>query len=106
MLLQVPSREVRGFFMFKIKKDKFRKRYEILQNNVTVFTCPVNQFADLADTIVKYVVGKGFTISAPDQQATASGYGKYHYIKGFLLAFLHDLKKKYAQKTDTTSKKA
>lgn len=83
--------------MFKIKKDKFRKRYEILQDGVPVFTCPVNQFAELADSVVKYVVGKDFTISAPDRQATASGYGKYHYIKGFVLAFWHDLKKKYGK---------
>lgn len=83
--------------MFKIKKDKHRKQYEILHEGIPVFTCPVNQFVDLANAVTKYVVGHDFVISSPDRQATANGYGKYHFIKGFLLAGWHDVKKKYAK---------
>jgi hypothetical protein len=81
--------------MIKIKKDKFRKCYEIIQDGVPVFSCPVNQFVELANAVVKYVVGKDYIISSPDRQAKAKGYGKYHYFKGFLLAGWHDLKKKF-----------
>lgn len=83
--------------MFKIKKDTFRKEYEILQDGVPVFSCPVNQFAELATAITQYVVGHDYVISAPDRLSKAKGYGKYHYFKGFLLAGWHDLKKKYGR---------
>lgn len=91
--------------MFKIKKDTYRKQYEILKDGVTVFTCPVNQLADLTNTLVQYVVGHEYVISAPDRQAKANGYGKYHYFKGMLLALWHDVKKKYVKKASTADKK-
>jgi hypothetical protein len=84
--------------VFKIKKDRFRKQYEIIRYGVPVFTCKVEEFTELANTIVKYVVGKDFIISSPDRESTASGYGKYHFVKGFLLASWHDLKKYVVQR--------
>ena len=81
--------------MFKIKKDTFRKEYEILQDGVPAFSCSAERFVDLANAVVKYVVGHDFVISSPERTATAKGYGKYHYFKGFLLAGWHDLKKKF-----------
>lgn len=87
--------------MFKIKKDTFRGQYEIMQDGLPVFTCPVDQFVDLSNAVVKYVVGKDYIISSPGRQETARGYGKYHFIKGFLLALWHDLKKKYAKNTES-----
>jgi len=80
--------------MFKIKKDTFRKKYEITRNGIPVFTCEVQEFVDLANAITQYVVGKDYVISNPNQTEKAKGFGKYHFIKGFLLAFINDLKKK------------
>jgi len=86
--------------MFKIKKDKYRQRFEILQDGIPDFTCQVSQFIDLSNAIVKYVVGKDYIISSPDRQATANGYGKYHFMKGFLLAMWQDIKKIFKREKD------
>lgn len=83
--------------MFKIKKDKYRKQYEILRDGIPVFSCSVNQFVDLATAMTQYVVGHDFIISSPERTATAKGYGKYHFFKGMILAGWHDLKKKYGR---------
>lgn len=85
-------------YMYKIKKDTFRKRYEILQEGTPILSVPINQFVELANTITQYVVGKDYIISAPNIEARAKGYGKYHYFKGILLAGWHDIKKKYGRK--------
>lgn len=84
--------------MFKVKKDTYRKQYEIQRDGQTVFICQVNQLTDLTNSLVQYVVGKDYIISSPNTEARAKGYGKYHYIKGFLLAGWNDLKKKYGRK--------
>ena len=81
--------------MYKIKKN--RKGYTVEYDGLLVFTCTAEQLGELSNTLVRYVVGKGYVISAPDQQAKARGFGKYHYIKGFLLAVWHDFKKKYGK---------
>jgi len=81
--------------MFKIKKDKFRKQYEIIRHKVPALTLNETDFIELANKITEFVVGKGFKISSPNQESKAKGYGKYHYVKGFILAVWHDLKKKY-----------
>lgn len=94
---RTPPSEMAEFFMFKVKKDTYRKQYEIVRDGQIVFTCPVHQLTDLTNSLVQYVVGKDYIISAPNVEARAKGYGKYHYFKGMLLAAWHDLKKKYGK---------
>lgn len=81
--------------MYKIKHDKHRKQYEVILDGVPVFSCSAERFVDLANAMVKYVVGNDYIISSPDRQEKANGYGKYHYFKGFVLAFIHDITKKF-----------
>jgi len=88
--------------MFQIKNDKHKKLYEIIRYKVPVITLTEEEFVALANKITEYIVGKGFIISRPNQEAKAKGYGKYHYIKGFILAVWHDIKKKYAIKRNKT----
>ena len=86
---------------YRIKKDKFTGDISILDGFVPICTVSASSFVAIANAIVKYVVGKGYIISAPETEEKAKGFGKYHFIKGFVLAVIHDIKKKYAAKSDT-----
>lgn len=79
--------------MFKIKYRKKLKQYDILKNGIVILSVSEQEIVNLANEIVHYIVDKDFIISSPNKTAKAKGFGKYHFIKGFIIALWNDIRK-------------
>lgn len=82
---------------FRIVSDKETGDVTIKYGRNVFGTLPKETYLELAQAVVDHAVGT-YTISDPKREAKAHGFGKYHYIKGFLIATYQDIKKTYGRK--------
>lgn len=76
---------------FRIKKEK--KEYTLLRVGHPVMCVSADELVSLSNVVIEYVVGHDFIVLSSKKEAVARGFGRYHYGKGFLLAWWRDLKK-------------
>lgn len=84
---------------FKVRSDKYTGDVSIMYGRNVFGTMPKEQYIELAQAVVDHSVGE-FKISDPNREAKAKGFGKYHFVKGFLLAWWQDVKKLWGRKWD------
>lgn len=89
---------------YKIKYDKNRDRYEVLQEGLPILTLTGENLLELGQKIITTFINKDYQIINPKKLGNAQGFSKYHYIKGFAKGWLIDAKrtiKKYASRKTT-----
>lgn len=91
---------------YKIKHDKKTDKYEILEENIPIFSMSGENLLELGQKIITNFINKDYQIVNPKKLGNAHGFSKYHYIKGFAKGWLIDVKRSLKSLLEKQSKKS